>query len=117
MGFTFNRKRPARGNMKGNLMNTYVILRRNGWDTATSLEKAAGRSSRVVTQDMPDRVRWIRSYVTHEPNGMLGTVCIYQGQSAEAVMEHARRAGLPCTEVIPVGQTIVINDDPVAAVA
>jgi hypothetical protein len=96
-------------------MNTYVILRRNGWKTPADLEKAAGRSSRVGTQEMPDRVRWIRSYVTQEDDGNLGTVCVYQAISPEAVAEHARRAGLPCDAVIPVARTVVVNDDPAPA--
>jgi hypothetical protein len=56
---------------------------------------------------MPDRVRWIRSYVTQEQDGSIGTVCVYQGTDAEAVREHARRAGLPANEILPVGDTIV----------
>lgn len=93
-------------------MNTYVILRRAAWATPQDLEKAAGVSARVGQQEMPDRVRWIRSYVTREPDGRLGTVCIYQGTDADAVREHARRAGLPADEIIPIGTTVVINDDP-----
>ena len=93
-------------------MNTYIILRRSGWTTPTELEKAASRSTRVGLHEMPDRVRWIRSYVTHELDGTIGTVCVYQGTDAEAVREHARRAGLPANEVLPVGDTIVVNDDP-----
>ncbi len=96
-------------------MNTYVILRRNGWKTAADLEKAAGRSSRVGTQEMADQVRWIRTYIVQEQDGGLGTVCIYQGIDPTAIAEHARRAGLPCDEIIPVAQTAIINDDPVPA--
>jgi len=94
-------------------MNTYVILRRSGWTSAAELEKAAGVSSRVGTQDMPDRVRWIRSYVIRETDGTLGTVCIYQGTDPESVREHAHRAGLPCDVIFPVVDTVVIQDDPV----
>lgn len=96
-------------------MNTYVILRRHGWAGPSELEKAAGVSSRVGTQEMPDRVRWIRSYVTREADGRLGTVCIYQGLDADSVREHARRAGLPCDLIFPVADTVIINDDPAKA--
>jgi hypothetical protein len=95
-------------------MKTYVIMRRGGWATAKELEVAAGRSSKVGLEEMPDKVKWIRSYVTQEPDGRLGTVCIYQGTDPEAVREHARRAGLPADEVIPVGDTVIINEDPAA---
>ena len=93
-------------------MNNYVIVRRNAWETAEELERAAGRSSRVGNEEMPDRVRWIRTYVCQEPGGSLGSVCIYQGVDRDAVVEHARRSGLPCDEVFPLVQTVVINDDP-----
>lgn len=96
-------------------MQTYVILRRGGWADGKELEVAAGRSSRVGLEEMADRVKWIRSYVVEEEDGRLGTVCVYQGTDADAVREHARRAGLPADEVIPVGDTVVINEDPVAA--
>lgn len=96
-------------------MNTYVILRRQGWATPQDLERAAGISSRVGAQEMPDRVRWIRSYVIRETSGHFGTVCIYQGVDAAAVLEHAQRAGLPCDEIIPLTDTVVINDDRVAS--
>ncbi len=95
-------------------MNTYLILRRNGWSTPETLEKAAGRSSRVAIEEMADRVAWIRSYVVKETDDSLGAFCIYQGTDPESVVEHARRAGLPCDEIIPVVETVVINDDPVA---
>jgi hypothetical protein len=93
-------------------MKSYIILRRGGWASAQELEIAAGRSSRVGQNEMAQRVRWIRSYVVTEPDGRLGTVCVYQGTDAEAVREHARRAGLPADEIIPIGETVIINDDP-----
>jgi hypothetical protein len=53
-------------------MNTYVILRRNGWRSAEDLRIAAGRSKATVEQ-MSDDVAWIRSYVVPEPSGAVGT--------------------------------------------
>lgn len=96
-------------------MKTFVILRRSGWANQPELEKAASRSARVGTQDMPDRVRWLRSYVTEEAAGRVGTVCIYQAVDAEAIREHARRAALPCDQIIPVSDVVVIHDDAPAA--
>lgn len=98
-------------------MNTYVILRRNAWATADDLGKAASCSAKVGTEEMADKVRWIRSYVIGDTEGKLGTVCIYQGVSEAAVREHARRAGLPADEVLPVNDVVVINDDPVKVTA
>ena len=59
-------------------MNLYVIRRRQAWKTVSELEKAASISARVGNEEMPDRIRWIRSYVVKEADGQLGTVCIYQ---------------------------------------
>ena len=92
-------------------MNTYTILRRSGWTSRKELEKAAARSSQVGLQEMPDRVRWLRSYVTQEEGGRVGTVCIYQATDPEALREHARRADLPCDEVISVGGLVIVNPD------
>ncbi len=96
-------------------MKTYVILRREGWGDAGELEKAAGVSSRVGLEEMPDQVRWIRSYVVREQDSRLGTVCVYQGVDEESIREHARRAGLPADEVIEVADTVVLAEDPAAA--
>ena len=95
-------------------MNTYVIRRKSFWKSAGDLEKSASVSARVGTQEMSDQVKWIRTYVVKEEGGRLGTVCIYQGISPDAVREHARRAGMPADEVIPVENLVVVNDDPVA---
>jgi hypothetical protein len=93
-------------------MDTYVIRRRNAWATPEELEEAAARSRRVGDEEMSDQVRWIRSYVVQEEDGKLGTVCIYQGVSVEAIRDHAGRAGLLADEVIPVVGTVVVRDDP-----
>jgi hypothetical protein len=97
-------------------MNTYVILRRSGWRSPGELQEAAARST-VVGEEMPDDIRWIRSYVLEEDGGSVGTVCIYQASSVEAVPEHAQRAGLPVDEVIAVADTVLVRPDPAAASA
>jgi uncharacterized protein DUF4242 len=93
-------------------MNLYVILRRNGWQSGEELQTAAERSAQVGDEEMSDDIRWIRSYVLDEGNGAVGTVCIYEGSSAEKVREHAERAGLPADEVIPVLDTVLVRPDP-----
>ena len=65
-------------------MNTYVILRRGGWRTAENLQAAVERSLNEGDK-VPDDIRWIRSYVLAEPDGGVGTVCIYQASSPEAI--------------------------------
>jgi uncharacterized protein DUF4242 len=93
-------------------MNLYAILRRNGWRSPDELQEAAARSTRVGEEDMPDEVRWIRTYVLEESDGSLGTVCIYQAVSPEAVRKHASRADLPVDEIIPVADTVLVRPDP-----
>ena len=93
-------------------MDTYVILRRSGWQTADDLQEAAARSTKVGDEEMSDDVRWIRSYVLDEGGGAVGTVCIYQATSPEAIREHASRADLPADEVIRVADTVLVRPDP-----
>jgi uncharacterized protein DUF4242 len=97
-------------------MQTYVIFRRHGWATPDDLQEAAARST-AEGEQMADDVRWIRSYVTAEQDGSVGTVCIYQGTSPEAIREHARRADLPADEIIPVADTVIVRPDPAAVSA
>jgi hypothetical protein len=98
-------------------MNTYVILRRSGWRSPEELQAAAERSTQVGDEEMSDDVRWIRSYVLQEDGGSVGTVCIYQASSPEAIREHASRAELPVDEIIAVADTVVVRADPTAAAA
>ena len=96
-------------------MDTYVILRRSGWRSGEELQEAAARST-AVGEEMPDDVRWIRSYVLEEGNGV-GTVCIYQASSPEAIRAHAAAADLPVDEIVRVADTVIVRPDPVAATA
>ena len=95
-------------------MQTYVILRRRGWRTGDELAEAAVRST-AEGDATPDDVRWIRSYVLAETDGTVGTVCIYQGSSPEAIRDHAQRAGLPADEIIEVADTVLVRPDPAPA--
>ena len=95
-------------------MKTYVILRRGGWRSPEDLQAAAARSRQVGDEQMPDDIRWIRSYVLPESEGGLGTVCIYEASSPEKIHEHASRADLPVTEIIEVADTVIVRPDPAA---
>lgn len=98
-------------------LGTYMIRRRSGWGSPDELQTAAARSSSVGDNEMSADIRWIRSYVVVEPDGTLGTVCIYQASSPEKIREHASRAGLPADEIKEVADTVIVRPDPVAAAA
>ncbi len=93
-------------------MDTYVILRRNGWRSPDDLQAAAERSRQVGDDEMSDDIRWIRSYVLEEGGSEVGTVCVYQATSADAIRDHASRADLPVDEIIPIADTVVVRPDP-----
>jgi hypothetical protein len=96
-------------------VNTYVILRRSGWRSPEELGEAAERSRMVGDEQMSDDIRWIRSYVLEEGGGSVGTVCIYQATSPEAIRKHASAADLPVDEIIEVADTVVVRPDPTPA--
>ena len=93
-------------------MDLYVIRRPSAWANLQELQVAGGKSAKVGNDEMSDRVRWIRSYVVKEPDGRLGTVCIYQATDPASIRDHARRVGMPGDQIFPVLDTIVVRDDP-----
>ncbi|MEJ1156704.1 DUF4242 domain-containing protein [Prosthecomicrobium sp. N25] len=98
-------------------MQLYVIRRPSAWASMPELEKAGAKSARIGNEEMPDRVRWIRSYVVREPDGRVGTFCLYEAVDGEAIREHARRVGMPGEEFYPVEATVVVRPDPATAKA
>src|SRR5436305_15110552 len=98
-------------------MKLYAIRRPNGWSHPAEVEAAAGRARRVGDEQMSEDIRWISSYVLHEPNGSLGSICIYQASSPEKIREHAARSDMPAAEVWEVAETVLVRPDPVAVAA
>jgi thiamine biosynthesis protein ThiC len=98
-------------------MKLFAILRRKGWRSPEELQEAAERSTKVGDEEMSDDIRWIRSYVLEEGGGSVGTVCIYEASSEEAIHDHAQRADLPVDEIIPIADTVVVRPDPQGAAA
>jgi len=96
-------------------VQTYAILRRSAWRSPEELEEAAGRSTKAG-DEMSDDIRWIRSYVLEEGGGSVGSVCIYQATSPDAIREHAGKAEMPADEIIPIADTVVVREDPKGAV-
>ena len=98
-------------------MKLYVIRRPSAWASLAELELAGAKSARIGNEEMPDRVRWIRSYVVNEADGRIGTFCIYEAEDGEAIREHARRVGMPGEEFYPVATTVIVRADPQAQAA
>lgn len=95
-------------------MDLFVIRRRGNWATPEELELGAAKST-AEGEKMSDEVRWIRSYAVEESDGKLGTVCIYEGVSPEAIRRHADNSGMTVDEINRVAETVIVRDDPVAA--
>ncbi len=92
-------------------MDLYVIRRRDAWASPQELEITAERSTAEGDKD-DSGVRWIRSYVVNEESGRLGTVCLYEAESPEAIRAHADASGMPADEIVPVGDTVIVRPDP-----
>src|SRR5437764_15028082 len=98
-------------------MKLYAIRRPRGWQSAAELPAVVERSKQVGDEEMSDDIRWIRSYVVHEPDGSLGSICIYEASSPEKIREHASRADMPAAEIFEVADTLVVRPDPVEVAA
>lgn len=95
-------------------MDLYGILRRKGWASPEELQVAADRSA--AEGDKPGSgVRWIRSYVLAEDGGEVGTFCVYEAESPDAIRAHAEAADLPVDEIVPIADTVVVRPDPAPA--
>lgn len=95
-------------------MELFVIRRRSNWSGAQELEATAAKSS-AEGEKMSEEVRWIRSYVVQEDDGKLGTVCLYEAVSPEAIRRHAANTGMSADEITQVADTVIVREDPVAA--
>jgi hypothetical protein len=93
-------------------MDLYVIRRPSAWATIDELKVAGAKSAQIGNEQMSDRVRWIRSYVVNEPDGRIGTFCIYEARDGESIREHARRVGMPGEEFYKVADTVIVRNDP-----
>ncbi len=93
-------------------MNTYAIRRKNAWASPEEGEKVGERSAQVAESEFPDDIAWIRSYVVKDEDDTLGSICVYQASSIDAVREHAKRVDMPADEVLEVADTVIVRPDP-----
>ena len=98
-------------------MELFAIRRRNAWKSPEELEEVGARSKQVGDEEMSDDVRWIRTYVLKDEDGTLGSICIYQATSADALRDHASRVGMPADEITAIADTVIVRPDPEPAAA
>ena len=94
-------------------MTLYAIRRYKAWGSPEEVEQIGARSKEIADNEFATDVRWIRSYVIAEEDGTLGSVCIYEAVSPEAIRQHAQRVGMPADEIWAVADTVIIRPDPV----
>ena len=82
-------------------MPRYIIERNVGSLSPEQLQ-AAGRASNAVLAGMPEVV-WVKSYVS-DAEGKI--YCEYIAPNPEAVLEHARRSGIPADRISEVSLEI-----------
>lgn len=82
-------------------MPRYIIERNVGRLTREQL-RAAGHRSNAVLAGLPGVV-WIKSYVS-DAEGKI--YCEYDAPDADAVLEHARRTGMPADRISEVSLEI-----------
>lgn len=75
-------------------MPRYIIERNVGTMTPEEWDATGKRSNEVIAQ--LEGVVWIRSYISHAEGKVY---CEYDAPSKDAVVEHARMAGLPVDRV------------------
>ena len=93
-------------------MDLYLI-HRHGFASPEALEAAAARSA-TEGDKTGSGVRWIRSYVVPEEDSAVGTVCVYEADSPEAIRSHAAASEMPADEIVPIVDTVIVRPDPVA---
>jgi hypothetical protein len=84
-------------------MHMYLVVRRSAWLSEREREEADARSA-VEAALMSDDIVSIRSYALEERDRTIGSVCIYEASSPEAVRRHAAAADLPVDEIVKVAR-------------
>jgi hypothetical protein len=85
-------------------MRTYHIRRNVPGLGQEDIDAAAFRALVCATEF--ENLRWVRSYWDRDAGAIF---CIYEAASRELVIEHARRARIPCDEVYEV-QVVLPGD-------
>jgi uncharacterized protein DUF4242 len=97
-------------------VETYLILRRGAWRNMDEAEEARARAA-AEAEHLSELVEWRRTYTFAECDGAIGSVCVYEAVSPEALRHHAATAVLPVDEIVKVVDTVVVRPDPAATAA
>jgi hypothetical protein len=89
----------------------FLVRRQGIGRDMAQLERRLATARRIADEDMPGEVSWLRTYALDEARGSLGSACLYQALDPGALREHARRAGLPVDEIMPVLGRLVFRED------
>lgn len=81
-------------------MPIYLIERNFAEQLEVTLEGAA-EINRINDEES---VRWLISFLSVDKKK---TFCLYEASSTEAILEAARRAGIPADKIIEVGEEIL----------
>lgn len=92
-------------------MQTYLIVRRSAWPSRTEQQNAQARSTAEAAR-MVDDVVSIRSYVLEERDRTIGSICVFQALSPEAIRRQAVAADIPIDEILRVTETTIVRPDP-----
>jgi protein subunit release factor B len=82
-------------------MQAYLVVRRSAWRSQEEQQEAETRSAAEAMRMVED-IASIRSYTLEERDQTLGSICIVEASSPEAVRRHAAAADLPVDEIVRV---------------
>jgi len=97
-------------------VQTFVVVRRGAWKTQGDVRAARHRAASELER-FEEVVRWLRSYEVEEIDGAIGSICLYEAVTPEAIRQHSAAAALPVDEILKVADTVVVRPDPVAGAA
>lgn len=97
-------------------MQTFVVVRRGAWKTQADV-RAAHRRAASELERFEEVVRWLRSYEIEEIDGAIGSICLYEAATPEAIRHHSAAASLPVDEILKAADVVVVRPDPAAAAA
>lgn len=93
-----------------------MVVRRHAWQTHTDAVEAVARGTREAER-LSGIVTCAQSYVVEETDGTIGSICVYDAVSPEAVRHHSDAAELPVDEIVKVAGTVIVPTDPAATAA